>query len=126
VSATGTCAGAVIVAGLSEPPERIVNVAGSRTFDGAAPPLAGAPGFVVVSVPVGGVPVAVGVVCVVVPVVVAVVAVVAVVVPVVVAVVVDGVAAGVDLLPDGDAPHPTGVVSSTTHKRTAIPLTFAG
>jgi hypothetical protein len=119
VSATGTCAGAVIVAGLSEPPERIVNVAGSRTFDGAAPPLAGAPGFVVVSVPVGGVPVAVGVVCVVVPVVVAVVA-------VVVAVVVDGIAAGVDLLPDGDAPHPTGVVSSTTHKRTAIPLTFAG
>lgn len=128
------CAGAVIVAGLSESPGRIVNVAGSRTFEGGAPPLCGA-GFVVVSGPVGGVPVAVGVVSVVVPVlavpvlVVPVVVVPVVVVPVVVRVVDDadeGADAVGDLPPEGDDPHPTGVMSNTSPKRTADLLTFAG
>jgi len=53
------CAGAVIVGGFSEPPGTIVNVAGIRASSGGAPPVAGAPGFVVVSGAVGGVPVAV-------------------------------------------------------------------
>jgi hypothetical protein len=53
------CAGAVIVGGFSEPPGTIVNVAGIRALSGGAPPVAGAPGFVVVSGPVGGAPVAV-------------------------------------------------------------------
>ncbi len=114
------CAGAVIVAGLSESPGRIVNVAGSRAFEGGAPPLCGAAGFVVVSGPVGGVPVAVGVVSVVVAVLA---------VPVVGRVVddadEDAETVG-DLLPDGDDPHPTGVISNTSPKRTADLLTFAG
>jgi hypothetical protein len=134
VSATGTCAGAVIVAGLSEPPGRIVNVAGRRTFEGGTPPVAGAPGFVVVSGPVGGVPEAVGTVPVGVPVVlgVGVPVVLGVVVPVVVPVAAGPVDDAVevaeavgDLLPADDDPHPTGVMSKTRHKRTGIPLTFA-
>ncbi len=121
------CAGAVIVAGVSESPGRIVNVAGSRTFEGGAPPVAGAPGLVVVSGPVGGVPVAVGVVSEVVPVLVPVV--VPAVDPVaarVVEEVADGPEAVDDLLPDDDDPHPAGATSNTSHKRTAFPLTFAG
>ena len=62
VTWTGMCAGAVIVGGLSDPPGTIVNVAGIRASSGGAPPVAGAPGFVVVSGPVGGVPVAVSLV----------------------------------------------------------------
>jgi hypothetical protein len=54
------CAGAVIVGGLSKPPDTIVYVAGIRASSGGVPPVAGAPGFVVVSGAVGGVPVAVG------------------------------------------------------------------
>ncbi len=59
VSCTGMLTGEVIVGGFSEPPGRIVYVAGSRASVGGAPPVAGAPGFVVVSGAVGGVPVAV-------------------------------------------------------------------
>ena len=90
--------------------------------------MAGAPGFVVVSGAVGGVPAAVG-------------AVVWVVVRVVVWVVgdvADGgafwVAGGgavpawfvVDRVADRDVPHPTAAASDKTHKRTANPLTFPG
>ncbi len=53
------CAGEVIVGGLSKPLCRIVNVAGRRASAGGAPPLAGAPGLVVVSGAVGGEPLAV-------------------------------------------------------------------
>jgi hypothetical protein len=82
--------------------------------------VAGAPGFVVVSGAVGGVPVAVGAV-----------------------VWVDGDVAGggafwvagglavpvcfvVDRVADRDVPHPTAVASNKMHKRTANPLTFPG
>jgi hypothetical protein len=110
----------VTVGGLSAPPVTIVNVAGIRAFSGGAPPLAGAPGFVVVSVPVGGVPVAVSdfvwvAVCVAVR---------------VVLWVAGGVAVAlvfvVDEACDRDVPHPTEVASNKPHKRTAILLTFAG
>jgi hypothetical protein len=100
-------------------------MAGIRAFSrGGAPPDAGAPGFVVVSVPVGGVPVAVSdvvgvVVCVPVSVAVRVVLRVAGAVAVALVFVVDEAC-------DRDVPHPTEVVSDRTHKRTAIPLTFAG
>jgi hypothetical protein len=114
------CAGAVIVGGFSEPPGTIVYVAGIRASSGGAPPVAGAPGFVVVSGAVGGVPVAVGEV-----------------VWLVGGEVVGGVgwvAGGgavavvfaVDSVLDRDVPHPTAVASSKTHKRTANLLTFAG
>jgi hypothetical protein len=120
VTWTGMCAGAVIVGGFSEPPGTIVYVAGIRASSGGAPPVAGAPGFVVVSGAVGGVPVAVGEV-----------------VWLVGGEVVGGVvwvAGGgavavvfaVDSVLDRDVPHPTAVASSKTHKRTANLLTFAG
>jgi hypothetical protein len=60
VSCTGICAGAVIVGGFSEPPDTIVYVAGIRASSEGVPLVAGAPGFVLVSGAVGGVPVAVG------------------------------------------------------------------
>jgi hypothetical protein len=85
-----------------------VNVAGIRAFSGGAPPVVGAPGFVVVSGAVGGAPVAVGgAICVKVAVALAVAVVVVVVV-------------------DRDVPHPTALISNTTHKRSALHLTFAG
>jgi len=102
------CAGAEIVGGLSPPPRTIVNVAGIRAFSGGAPPVVGAPGFVVVSGAVGGLPVAVGGA-----------------IWVKVAVAVAGGAAGVVVV-DRDDPHATAVMSDTTHKRTARHLTFAG
>ena len=128
VSWTGMCAGAVIVGGFSEPPGTIVYVAGIRASSGGAPPVAGAPGFVVVSGAVGGVPVAVGEVVWVVGGEVA---------GEVVGEVVGGtvwVACGgavavvfaVDSVLDRDVPHPTAVASNKTHKRTANLLTFAG
>jgi hypothetical protein len=107
----------VTVGWLSEPPGAIVNVAGIRAFSGGVPlVVAGAAGFVVVSVPDGGVPVAVsdevgGAVCV------------SRAVPEDPAVV---VAVVVDWLCDLDVPHPTAVMSGKTHKRTASSLTFAG
>jgi hypothetical protein len=138
VTCTGRCAGAVTVGGLSAPLRRIVNVAGIRAFWGGAPPDAGAPGFVVVSVPVGGVPVAVSDVAVAVSdVAVAVSDVVWVAVCVAVRVplwavlsVAGGVAVAVDFVVvagcDRDVPHPTEVMSNRTHKRTGVFLTFAG
>jgi hypothetical protein len=84
--------------------------------------------LVVVCVPVGGAPVAVGVVSGVVPVLAVWVAVwvaVRVVAGAVVWAVAGGDAVG-DLLADADDPHPTGVTSSASHKRTARSLTFAG
>jgi hypothetical protein len=106
----------VIVDGFSEPPGTIVNVAGIRAFSGGAPPVAGAPGFVVVSGPVGGVPVAVSDA---VRVAVSLVDRVAVCVAVALVFVVEA-------LPGRDVPHPTTVPSNRTHKRTASRLTFAG
>jgi hypothetical protein len=128
VTCTGRCAGAVIVGGFRPPPGTIVNVAGIRASSGGTPPDAGAPGFVVVSVPVGGVPVAVSEV---VRDAVRVAVRVAVWVPLsVVLRVAGGVAPAavlvVDALRDADVPHPTVVASNRTHKRTGIPLTFAG
>jgi len=96
------------------------------------PPVAGAPGFVVVSGAVGGVPVAVGdVVWVVVGGAVWVPGGGAVCVPGGVAVWVPGgvavaVVFAVDSVFDRDVPHPTALMSNKTHKRTANPLTFAG
>ncbi len=109
-------------------------MAGIRASSGGAPPVAGAPGFVVVSGAVGGVPVAVGDV-----------------VWVVDGEVVGGavcvaggavcvaggavcvagggavaVVSAVDSVLDRDVPHPTVVASNTTHKRTANLLTFPG
>jgi hypothetical protein len=123
--------GAVIVGGFSEPPGMIVYEAGIRASSGGVPPVAGAPGFVVVSGAVGGVPVAVGdVACVVGDVVCA-----------LGGEVVGGavwvacedagggtvaVAFAVDSVFDRDVPHPTAVVSSKPHKRTANLLTFPG
>ena len=106
-------------------------MAGIRASSGGAPPVAGAPGFVVVSGAVGGVPVAVGDVVWVVD---------AEVVGEVVggavwvaggAVCVEGggavaVVFAVDSVLDRDVPHPTAVVSNTTHERTANLLTFPG
>jgi len=118
----------VIVGGFRPPPGTIVNVAGIRASSGGTPPDAGAPGFVVVSVPVGGVPVAVSEV---VPDAVRVAVRVAVWVPLsVVLRVAGGVAPAavlvVDALRDADVPHPTVVASNRTHKRTGIPFTVAG
>jgi hypothetical protein len=131
VTCTGRCAGAVTVGGLSAPLRRIVNVAGIRAFWGGAPPDAGAPGFVVVSVPVGGVPVAVSDVAVAVSDVVWVAVCAAVWVPLwVVLSVAGGVAVAVVFVVaapfDRDVPHPTEVMSNRTHKRTGVFLTFAG
>jgi hypothetical protein len=103
-------------------------VAGIRASSGGAPPVAGAPGFVVVSGAVGGVPVAVGEVVWVVD---------GEVVGDVVGEVLGGavcvagggavaVAFAVDSVLDRDVPHPTAVASNTTLKRTANLLTFPG
>ena len=115
-------AGAVTVGGLRAPLPRTVNVAGSRMSEGGVEVVLGAVGGLV-SGAVGGAPEAVSGA---VSVVVVVAGVVAEVVVVVVWPLVRAVELGVDDVSDFDDPHPAPVPSSTTHKRTAKPLTFAG